>query len=275
MADQITSLLTSQLQPNPFQPRSTIEKKELEELVTSVKSYGILEPLVIAHTPAGFQIIAGERRWRAAQTAGLEKVPVVIRETTPRGMLEMALVENVQRVDLSPLERAKAFFQLKKDFGHTNLDLADKIGKSQAYVSNSVRLLDLPDAIKDGLEGKQISEGHARALTQITDERSMIECYKIILKEGASVRRAEELSRRFNNRSLINKRSRKTPTMDTQVEEWRLQLQSILETPRSEVKLSRSKRQTKISFILNGAPEQTEKDLKKILTLRSFMESNN
>jgi ParB family chromosome partitioning protein len=174
-----------------------MNKDELEELVSSVKLYGVLEPIVVAHTPAGYQIIAGERRWRAAKLAGLKEVPVIVKVTTPRGMLEMAVIENVQRVDLSPIERAQAFQQLLRDFKFSHQQVADKIGKSIAYVSNSLRLLNLPDAIKDGLAGGLISEGHARALASIEDERVMIECYKQILKESASVRRAEELVRRF------------------------------------------------------------------------------
>jgi len=134
-----TSLPLNQLQPNPLQPRGKMSKEELEELVTSVKTYGILEPIVVAHTPAGYQIIAGERRWRAAKLAGLKEVPVIVKVTTPRGMLEMAVIENVQRVDLSPIERAQAFQQLLRDFKFSHQQIADKIGKSIAYISNSLR----------------------------------------------------------------------------------------------------------------------------------------
>jgi len=112
----ITSLPTKQLQPNPFQPRGKIKTEDIQELAKSIKAYGVIEPIVIAQTPAGYQIIAGERRWRAAQLVGLEEVPVHIKKTTPKGMLEMALVENVQRIDLNALERAQAFQQLMRSF---------------------------------------------------------------------------------------------------------------------------------------------------------------
>lgn len=268
MAADVTVLPLTSLQPNPFQPREKIKREELEDLIQSIKSYGILEPLVIAQTPAGYQIIAGERRWRAAKEAGLVEVPVIVRKTTPKGMLEMALVENVQRTDLSPIERAQAFQQLIRDFGFNTGTLAEKIGKSAPFVSNSLKLLQLPDAIKDGLLGNLITEGHARALSGLDEERLMVECYKIILKENASVRRAEELVRRFKEETQAHpsNRGRAIPVDDQTVKQWQAQFQHIFNT-KSELKLTRTHRRTKISFILNGSPEQTQADLEKILSL--------
>src|SRR3989344_2890237 len=197
MADTVTYFSLQQLQPNPLQPRGSINADSLQDLVDSIKEHGILEPLVIAHTPAGYQIIAGERRWRAAQMAGLTEVPVLIKETTPQGMLEMAIVENVQRSDLNPVDRAKAFQRLMYEFNMNPSDISRRIGKSPAYVSNSIRLLSLPDALTDGLLTGLITEGHARDLAAIEDTQLMIEAFKIILKESGSVRRAEELARRM------------------------------------------------------------------------------
>ncbi|HYD35584.1 MAG TPA: ParB/RepB/Spo0J family partition protein [Vitreimonas sp.] len=266
MADSVQFLSISLIQPNPFQPRSTFDKEAIEELKQSIVAYGVLEPLVIAHTPAGYQIIAGERRWRAAREAGLEEVPVIIKKTTPKGMLEMALVENVQRVDLQPMERAQAFRQLMRDFGFTISQLASKIGKSSAYISNSIRLLDLPDAIKDGLVGNMITEGHARALAGIPDEKQMIECYKIILRESASVRRAEELSRRFRETSedKLSEKGRPKPLNDAQLRQWQKKFQELFHA-KTQFKLVRSTRQTRVSFTMRGTPEETQADLEKIL----------
>lgn len=146
MAEEIIKIDVNELQANPLQPRGAITPESLVDLVDSIKEHGILEPLVVAKTPAGYQIIAGERRWRAAKLAGLTHVPAVIRETSPKGMLEMALVENVQRVDLNPLDRAKGFERLQSEFALSTTDIASRIGKSVAYVSNSLRLLTLPDA---------------------------------------------------------------------------------------------------------------------------------
>src|SRR4030066_457045 len=167
MAEEVVQIAVDQLQPNPLQPRGAITPESLVDLVDSIKEHGVLEPLVVAKTPAGFQIIAGERRWRASKLAGLTHVPAVIRETSPKGMLEMALVENVQRVDLNPLDRAKGFERLMSEFALSSSEIAMRIGKSVAYVSNSIRLLTLPDALKDGLLSGLISEGHARALAAI------------------------------------------------------------------------------------------------------------
>jgi ParB family transcriptional regulator, chromosome partitioning protein len=267
MSDSVAFLPLSQIQPNPFQPRQRMQKDEINELVQSIKTYGILEPLVIAETPAGYQIIAGERRWRAAKEAGLEEVPVIIKTTTPRGMLEMALVENVQRVDLDAIERAKAFDQLIKDFKFTIGNLAERVGKSVPYISNTLRLLALPDAIKDGLIGGAISEGHARAIAGIEDEKAMIECYKLILKEGASVRRSEDLARRFKEASgqTLTPRTGSFAIPDEEVKKWQKQFQSHFHS-KTKLAVSRSKNNTKVSFTLKGPPEETQADLDTLLS---------
>jgi len=198
--DQVKQILTEQLEPNPLQPRGVIHPESILELIESIKQHGIIEPLIIAKTPAGYQIIAGERRWRAARTLKLPSVPAIIKETTPQQMLEMAIVENIQRKDLNPIERAKAFMRLKEEFGFDNNQIAKKMGKSVPYVINELKLLTLPDALKDGLLSGLITEGHARALSSIGDTRLIIEAYKIILKEKASVRRAEDIARRMRKK---------------------------------------------------------------------------
>jgi len=263
-----TILPITQLQPNPLQPRGKIIKEQLDELVQSVKNYGILEPIIVAHTPAGYQIIAGERRWRAAKAAGLQEVPVIVKNTTPKGMLEMAIIENVQRLDLSAIERAQAFQQLMRDFKYTQNQISEKVGKSLAYVSNTVRMLNLPDAIKDGLASGIITEGHARAIAGIEDERSMIECYKIILKEGASVRRAEELARRFKEAigQTVAPTGKKT-NHNAEIDQWQNALQNLFSSERAKVKLVRSARQTKVTFVFTGTIEQTQAELEKIVHL--------
>ena len=129
MDEQIYELEIDLLQPNPLQPRGLISPDSLAELAHSIKAHGILEPLVVAKTPAGYQIIAGERRWRASKVVGLSKVPVIIRETSPQGMLEMAIVENVQRIDLNPLERAQAYRRLMDEFNMTNQEISEKCGE--------------------------------------------------------------------------------------------------------------------------------------------------
>lgn len=271
MAEEIVQLEINQLQPNPLQPRGAITPESLVDLVDSIREHGVLEPLVVAKTPAGFQLIAGERRWRASKLAGLTHVPVIIRETSPKGMLEMALVENVQRVDLNPLDRAKGFERLMNEFTLTTSEIAVRIGKSVAYVSNSLRLLSLPDALKDGLLSGLISEGHARALAAIDDSNLMIEAYKIILRESGSVRRAEELARRMKVKSQqeTKKPSEHIRIVSEEIDKMQEDLEKAFvngdeDARKASVKLIRSRRETRIVFVFKGGLDETEEKLQRI-----------
>lgn len=268
MAQQVIEIEVNSLQANPLQPRGLITPESLGDLVESIKAHGILEPLVVAKTPAGYQIIAGERRWRAAKIVGLKTVPAIIKETSPRGMLEMALVENVQREDLNPLERAQAFARLMKEFGLTNKEIATRIGKSPAYISNSIRLLSLPDALKDGLLTGLISEGHARALAAIQNPKLMVDAYKIILREKASVRRTEDVARRTKKKAgqPVPKEAEKVATIvSDEIDEMIAKLtQALGDDDSANVKLVRSRVQTKILIVLKGSLIDTEENLQKI-----------
>src|SRR3989344_3146546 len=206
----IFELEISVLQANPLQPRGIISPESLSELVESIREQGILEPLVVAKTPAGFQIIAGERRWRAAKILGFSKVPVVIRETTPQGMLEMSIVENVQREDLNPIERALAYKRLIDEFGLGTNEVAKRVSKSAPTVSNTIRLLSLPDAIKDALVAGVISEGHVRPLISLGDVKLMLDLFKKILRDNSTVRQTEELARQI--KSEVEKKEPRTPS---------------------------------------------------------------
>lgn len=266
---QVTELSINHLQPNPLQPRGAISGNDIQELASSIREHGILEPLVVAHTPAGYQIVAGERRWRAAKLIGLETVPVIIKETSPTGMLEMALVENVQRTDLNPLERAKAFEKLMNDFSLSVADIGRRISKSSSFVSNTMRLLILPDAVKDGLISGMITEGHARALLGIPDVKEMIEVYKILLKESANVRRAEELARRVKEKMGYNKARNQNQQfiVSDQIDmmEKNLHMALAKSLAKSKVKLTRSRAETKLVIVLKGTPEETEAALQRIV----------
>lgn len=269
MADEeekrVIQMPVDELQANPLQPRGVITPESLVDLVDSIREHGVLEPLVVAKTPAGYQIIAGERRWRGAKIVGLKTVPVLVKETTPRGMLEMAIVENVQRVDLNPLERAKAFQRLMEEFGLTTTEISKRIGKSAAYVSNSLRLLTLPDALKDGLLTGLISEGHARALAAIPDQKLLIETYKMILRESGSVRRAEDLARRAKSKLGIPIRNDKQKFVHSDIDNLREAMEKSLGgAPTSQVKLTRSLKETRLIFIFKGGLSDTEKRLQKI-----------
>lgn len=278
MAEEVIQIEVTQLQPNPLQPRGHISPESLVDLVDSIKEHGILEPLVVAKTPAGFQIIAGERRWRASKLAGLTHAPALVRETSPKGMLEMALVENVQRVDLNALDRAKGFERLQNEFGLTTSEIAVRVGKSVAYVSNSLRLLTLPDALKDGLLSGLITEGHARALAAIDDNELMVEAYKIILRESGSVRRAEELARRMKHKSKQppKKGERKdiVRVVSEELDKMQDEMTEVLtkkepkngekKGSKTQVKLVRSRRETRVTFIFKGSLEDTENRLQSL-----------
>lgn len=269
MTDQhVEQMPIDQLQPNPLQPRGKMDPSELKDLTDSIKQHGILEPIVAAHTPAGFLIIAGERRWRAAKLAGLTTVPVLVKETDPRGMLEMAIIENVQRVDLNPLDRAKAFKRLMDEFTLEARAVAERIGKSTSYISNTIRLLSLPDAIKDGLLSHQITEGHARALASIEDTRHIIEAYKQVLREDANVRRTEEIARRKKSEIGIPQRDnrRTTPVFSPVVKKMEDKLMESF-GERSKVHITRSRSQTRVVFIFKGNSEITDTMVNRIMKL--------
>jgi ParB family transcriptional regulator, chromosome partitioning protein len=271
MKPQTIQLLAVEvLQTNPFQPREKIHKEDLEDLVRSIKIHGILEPLIVAHTPAGYQIIAGERRWRAAQVANLKTVPVLIKETTPKGMLEMAIIENLQRVNLTAIERAQSFNRLQRNFNLNVGEIAERVGKSSSFVSNSLKLLNLPDAIKDGMLGKQITEGHARAISGIRDTATMLQVYKQVLKESASVRRAEELARLAKSKTGQTRRFKRDLEVyevdDKKVKVFENKVKKFL-GKRAKFKIRRTEKQTRVSFIIKGDIEETQKGLEKIMHL--------
>jgi ParB family chromosome partitioning protein len=187
------------ISPNPMQPRQPVPPDDLEELAESIREHGLIQPLVVTRSEEGaYQLIAGERRWRAAGMAGLTSVPVVIKEASPQQMLELALVENIQRADLNPLEEAEAYRQLADEFELTQEQIAQRVAKSRVAVANSLRLLRLPEGAKVALAGGEISEGHARALLGVKDQKLQLKVLDQIRKRGLNVRQTEELVRRLN-----------------------------------------------------------------------------
>lgn len=188
--------LTS-ISPNPHQPRAPIRDQDLVELAASIQEHGILQPLLVTRAGESYQIIAGERRWRAARLAGLQTVPVLVKDVAPREMLEMALVENLQRADLNPLEEAAAYFQLIEEFGLTQEQVARRVGKSRVAVANTLRLLKLSIPVQEALLAGKISEGHARALLGLEQAESQEAALRMVLRNGLNVRQTEELVRQM------------------------------------------------------------------------------
>lgn len=261
--DELIYLDIDLLQPNPLQARGIITPESLTDLVASISEHGVLEPLVVAKTPAGYQIIAGERRWRAAKIAGKKTVPVVVKETTTRGMLELAIVENVQREDLNPIERGQAFKRLVEEFGLPISEIAKRIGKSESYVSNAIRLLGLPDAIKDGLISGAISEGHARAIAGLSDTKLMVEAYKIILAENASVRAAEELARKM--KAKIKKEIPRRIDARIHSDELEMMQERLAEVMEAKVKVMQTKISARVTIVFEGTTETTTEKLRQLV----------
>lgn len=188
---EILSVHPDDLRPNRFQPRSVFDTASIETLAASIKEQGVLQPILVRKTESGYEIVAGERRWRACKALGLSAVPIVVKEMSDRDTLGAALVENVQREDLNPLEKAKAFAQFMKLFALTQEEVAQRMGMDRSTVANFIRLLDLPAAVQEFVSRGTLSMGHARALVGMEDAPAMLALCRRIQDEGMSVRRLE------------------------------------------------------------------------------------
>ncbi len=196
----ITPVPVGQIKPNPRQPRLTMKEERLEELANSIKEKGLIQPIVVRKKESGYEIIAGERRYRASRLAGLSEVPVIIREADDRESLELALIENLQREDLSPIELATVYTRFVDEFGYTHEALAKKIGIERSSVSNIMRLLKLPEWIKELISDGKLTSGHGRTLITLKGETEQKRYVKKILNEGASVREVERARKAVNPR---------------------------------------------------------------------------
>jgi ParB family chromosome partitioning protein len=190
------------ISPNPRQPRTRADPEELAELADSIREHGVIQPLIVTYDEFNDQyvLIAGERRWLAARQAGLDHVPALIRNATDQQRLELALIENVQRADLRPLEAAMAFHQLVEDFGLSHEDISSRVGKSRVAITNTMRLLKLPQAVQQALAEERISEGHARALLALPTPQAQTAALDTILKRDLTVRQTEELVRKLTGK---------------------------------------------------------------------------
>ncbi len=196
----IIQIPVENIHPNPQQPRTMIKDGPLKELAASITEHGIIQPLIVSADldGNGYTLIAGERRWRAAILAGLSMVPVIPKNVSEQGQLEIALIENLQRADLTPLEMAEAYRQLAETFSLTHEQIAERVGKSRTSVTNTLRLLNLPDQIQESLAKDLISEGHARALLGLTNDKAQRAALSTILNLGLNVRQTEALVKKLN-----------------------------------------------------------------------------
>ena len=244
----LTMVSVDDIAPNPLQPRARMDPAALEELAESIRAHGLIQPLIVTRaaaasedvagvTPA-YQLIAGERRLQAARLAGLHELPVIVKEATPQQMLELALVENIQRADLNPLEEAAAYRHLIEDFGLTQEQVAEKVGRNRVSVTNTLRLLRLPEAIRAALSEQRISEGHARAMLGLEREEDQRRLLRLIETRGLSVRQTEETVRRWTTEP-------KTPRVTLSPDSAALE-KSLREALGTKVNLTRSRRGGKV-----------------------------
>jgi ParB family chromosome partitioning protein len=226
----VIEVAVGSIQANPHQPRTTFHDEELNELAASIKEHGVIQPLIVTQGDAAgsFILIAGERRLQAAQIAKLDKVPVIIREATEQELLLLALIENVQRADLSPLETAEAYKHLGEQFNLTQEQIADRVGKSRVAVTNTLSLLELSPAVKQALADGEIREGHARALKGLSAQ-SQSAALQTVIKKGLNVRQAEELARKLKGVKTPSE-PKPAPSLTPELLELQTQLRDSLGT---------------------------------------------
>jgi len=207
------------LKPNPLQPRMKFDNQAIDELAQSIRETGIVQPLLVVPDDGHYKIIVGERRWRAAQKAGLQKIPVMIRNMSPDKQLEISIIENIHREDLNPMEIAMAYQRMSSEWNYTQQDIAEKVGKDRTSVTNYLRLLKLPQEIRDSLVEEKISMGHARALLALEEPEVQLAVFKKIIDKGLSVRNTEKLVNRMKERPPRAQRSLEDPDLHALQEE--------------------------------------------------------
>ncbi len=201
------------IKPSRGQARKIFDEEKLEELVASIKNHGIIQPVVVRPAAGGgYELIAGERRWRACQKIGLEKIPAIVRDYKDDEATAVSLIENIQREDLNPLEEAQAYRRLMEEFGLTQEEVSKRVGKSRPFVANMVRLLELPEEIKEMLESGSLTAGHARALLSIGDKKRQLKVAERVIKQGLNVRQVEKIARELEEKEKENKE--KNPAQD-------------------------------------------------------------
>lgn len=215
----VKELKINDIEPNSGQPRKHFNDEKLVQLAESIKQHGVVQPLIVQRDGNTYKIVAGERRWRASRIAGLQTIPVIIRDLSSKQVMEIALIENLQREDLNPIEEAEAYDKLMVEFGMTQEEISVTVGRSRPAIANSVRLLSLQDKIKSKIIGGEISSGHARAILSIEDETVQLKITDEIIRKGLSVRETELLVKRMNTLKKVKKKN--APDIEFQVIEDR------------------------------------------------------
>lgn len=255
--DEKMDVLIKLIKPNPFQPRRTFDQEALDELARSIRQYGVIQPIIVRRSPEGYDLVAGERRWRAAQLAGLTLIPAVVRDYSDSEMTEIALIENLQRKDLNAMEEAAAYQQLMTEFGLTQEEVARKIGRSRSMVANMVRLLNLQPEVQDYVSRGTLSMGQARPLLAVEEPATQCEAARLIIEEDLNARDAEELVKR-----LITKKEKKAhPPTNAQPEFFITEMEDkfkLLLGTQVRIKSGKMKSKLEIEFY---SPEDLERIL--------------
>lgn len=222
----ISELKINEIEPNKEQPRKQFDQEKLKGLADSIKQHGVVQPIIVKKNENGYSIIAGERRWRAAKIAGLKTIPAIIKDLTTREIMEIALIENIQREDLNPVEEAEAYKKLIDEHGLTQEALSKVVGKSRAAIANSIRLLTLSEAVKEMLVNDLLTPGHARTLITIEDEEKQNRLANTIVEKNLNVRETEKLIKNLT----AEKKKRKSPDRDANIIDIEEKLKSVLGT---------------------------------------------
>jgi ParB family chromosome partitioning protein len=221
----VENIAVGQITPNSQQPRKEFRPEALDSLAASIREHGILQPLIVTKTSEGYELIAGERRWRAAKQLGLEHVPALVRSSSEQQKLELALIENLQRDDLTILETAEAFWALAQQFNLTYEKIGERVGRSLSSVKNIIRLLGLPENAKEALQAGTITEGHARQVLALKDPAKQQELLKLVIERGWSVRQAEQFAKTYKEKGTLKKQAlRRVLASTPATERWQKKL---------------------------------------------------
>jgi len=260
--DQIEKIELQKLVINPFQPRKTFDDEAIEELAQSIKEHGIIQPIVVRKKGKKFEIVVGERRFRAAKLAKLNEIPAIVRDLTEDQMMELAILENLQREDLTPIEEAEAYQSLIEKLNFTQEELANRLGKSRPYITNHLRLLQLPDQVRELVNNGELSMGHGRTLLGLKNKRRIPEVADKVIKHGLNVRQLEALIKQLNDE--VSRETEKAAKKDIFVEATETQLREYFGT-NVQIKKSKNKGKIEIEFY-------SEDDLERILEILQLEE---
>lgn len=259
---QLREIIVHQIEPNPFQPRQEFDREILKELADSIKEKGLIQPVTVRQVkPNLYQLVSGERRWRASRMIGLKKIPAIIKNYNDREMMETALIENLQREDLNPLEEAQAYQKMIEEFAMTQEEIADTVGKSRSSIANMVRLLNLSPKVQVRVSRETLSMGHARALLAIKDHELQIKAADYIIKNNLSVRETEKYINRIKNKETIDKNKRAGRRKKQLSPEWKRAQEKIKKFMGTDVKIRTRNNKKIISIECNDY-----NDIKKLIS---------